>query len=145
MKRLKSILLILALSLCLAIPAWAASVATPAVDVPWNGGDRSQVGPITMHNGVLRYTGNSGIYILPGIMHRYTWTVALSAAPASASTTFHGSLDGIFWDILDTNTSVATMSMRHIVDKPVRYLRSNVADIGAGPATATITFSGMKD
>lgn len=79
--------------------------------------------------------------INPASAH-YTWTVTFkTAGPTSQTTNLEGSLDGVHYFTLDTSTSIAwtsdtvTGEMRHVVNKPVLWLRCNLAAVSIGSAT----------
>lgn len=63
----------------------------------------------------------------------YSWDVIITGGPASISVTLEGSLDGVNWFVLDTSTSTSN-ALRHVVDKPVRYLRANLGTLTGGAA-----------
>lgn len=57
-----------------------------------------------------------------GDITEYTWTIKYSAAPTAPDVRLQGSLDDITYFDLDTYTGT-TDTMRHVISKPVRYLR----------------------
>ena len=61
---------------------------------------------------------------------KHTWCTTIAGA-SSVSVTFQGSLDNVLWATLDTSTS-ATSECRHVVNKPVKYIRSVVGTLDAG-------------
>ena len=63
---------------------------------------------------------------------KHTWCTTISGA-SSVSITFQGSLDNTLWGTLDTSTS-ATSECRHVVNKPVKYIRAVVGTLDAGTA-----------
>lgn len=68
----------------------------------------------------------------------------VTGAPATVSCTLQGSLDGINWVVLATSSST-TGDMQHAVDKPVRWLRANLATLTGGTApTVTAWIAGVQ-
>jgi len=61
---------------------------------------------------------------------KHTWCTTIAGA-SSVSVTLQGSLDNSLWATLDTSTS-ATSECRHVVNKPVKYIRSVVGTLDAG-------------
>lgn len=60
---------------------------------------------------------------------KHTWCTTIVGG-SSVSVTFQGSLDNVLWATLDTSTS-ATSECRHVVNKPVKYVRSVVGTLTA--------------
>ena len=56
---------------------------------------------------------------------RWTWQVIFSGTITDAEIALEGSIDGSNWFELDFTTSTSN-EMRHVVNKPVRYIRANV-------------------
>lgn len=84
-------------------------------------------------------TGAGTGFSVNQMIHWYTWTVTFTtAAPTSQTTNLEGSLDNVHWFTLDTSTSVSYTSatyngeMRHVVYKPVLYLRCNLTTYTQG-------------
>jgi hypothetical protein len=153
MTRLRTIIISAVLVLCVVFSAYAATVDL-------TGQPDKERFKYTLHSAVSvadiavgTVTGISDTLILPKPMHRFTWSVGLSSAPATGAVTsyLYGALNAetpgtIIWDRLDTNTSVATGSIRHIVNKPVRYLKAEVLSTdGTAGRTITVEVLGMKD
>lgn len=61
---------------------------------------------------------------------KHTWCTTIAGA-SSVSVTFQGSLDSTLWVTLDTSTS-ATSECRHVVNKPVKYVRAVIGTLDAG-------------
>ena len=55
---------------------------------------------------------------------KHTWCTTIVGG-SSVSATLEGSLDNVLWATLDTSTS-ATSECRHVVNKPVKYIRGAV-------------------
>jgi hypothetical protein len=141
MKGLKRIFVFMAALVLLSVPVWAADVDVQAMKSGY-------VGPLTLHNQATPQYGDSDVYILPSPVQRFTWTVAISNVVSTTSITLKGSIDGTVWDTLDTSTAVATQSIRHVVNKPVRYIKSNVGNVHSlhsGTPTVTVKFLGLID
>ena len=81
-----------------------------------------------------------GIMPMP---HRYTWHLIVGGTGSFTSYTVNleGSLDGTNWAQLDQSTNAAG-EMRHVVNKPVRYIRANVVAnvVASGVPTLTVIF-----
>lgn len=60
---------------------------------------------------------------------KHTWCTTIVGG-SSVSVTFQGSLDNVLWATLDTSTS-ATSECRHVVNKPVKYIRAVVGTLTA--------------
>lgn len=76
---------------------------------------------------------------------RIAWEVLFGTVGNVVSHTIllEGSLDGTNWFTLDTYTTVAN-TFRHVVDKPVRYLRAKVNALNltiSTSTTITVSFS----
>lgn len=76
---------------------------------------------------------------------RIAWDVLLGtpANISSMSILLEGSLNGVDWFTLDTYTTVAN-TLRHIVDKPVRYLRANISAIAINTDTDSTVEVGIS-
>jgi hypothetical protein len=61
---------------------------------------------------------------------KHTWCTTTSGA-GSVSVTLQGSLDNTLWVVLDTSTSTSS-ECRHVVNKPVKYIRGVVGTLDAG-------------
>ena len=60
---------------------------------------------------------------------KHTWCTTIVGG-SSVSVTFEGSLDNVLWATLDTSTST-TSECRHVVNKPVKYVRATVGTLTA--------------
>lgn len=69
-------------------------------------------------------TGDGPVLNLGNVYTKFTWYTVITGG-SSVSITLQGSLDGTNWYTLDTSTS-ATSEMRHVVNKPVLYLKTNL-------------------
>lgn len=86
----------------------------------------------------------SNTYALPSAMSRFTWTTQYSGAATSSTVLLQGSLDNSNWYTIDTST---TAEMRHVTNKPVKYLRAYLSDkqLTATHNGATASVIGMKN
>ena len=92
--------------------------------------------------------GNSGVEV--GIVvstgygylpHRHTWKTTIAGGPTSIQVDLEGSIDGSTWSQIDTSTAVAG-ELRHIVNKPVRFVRAKLVAIAGGASpTATVDYA----
>jgi len=60
---------------------------------------------------------------------KHTWTVVSDASESNLTVKLEGSIDNSNWFELDSYSGTAD-TMRHIVNKPVRYIRFNVTSMG---------------
>ena len=60
---------------------------------------------------------------------KHTWTVVSDASGSNLTVKLEGSIDNSNWFELDSYSGTAD-TMRHIVNKPVRYIRFNVTSMG---------------
>jgi hypothetical protein len=106
---------------------------------------------VTLLNNVTA-TGASDSYALPVVSGqvppRLTWVVTFkTAAPTAQTTNLEGSLDNVNWYTLDSSTNLDYTSdtvsgeMLHITNKPVKFVRANLATYTAGSnAGVTVKF-----
>ena len=71
-----------------------------------------------------------------------TWQINSNSSGTAHDVRLQGSLDGSNWFDLDTSNTTGN-ELRFVVDKPVRYLRVNVA--GMGDATEISVKALLKD
>lgn len=91
-------------------------LTTPAISA-----DRT--GVITLTSNQIA-TGDGTVINLGNVFTKHTWYTVVTGG-SSVSITLQGSLDGTNWYVLDTSTS-ATSEMRHVVNKPVIYIKTNL-------------------
>jgi hypothetical protein len=86
-------------------------------------------------------TGSGDVYALPVStkMPNITWSVNFkTAAPTAQTTNLEGSVDNVNWYTLDSSTNLDYTSdtqsgeMLHVVNKPVKYVRANLANYTGG-------------
>jgi hypothetical protein len=73
------------------------------------------------------------------LLSKHTWEIVVTGGPANETTNLEGSINGTTWYILDTSNTV-TAEMRHVVNKPVRYVRGNCTVLPSG--TVTVRYMG---
>jgi len=73
---------------------------------------------------------------------KHTWTVVSDASESNLTVKLEGSLDNSNWFELDSYSGTAN-TMRHIVNKPVRYIRFNVTSMGDA-TSITLRYFGMR-
>jgi methyl coenzyme M reductase beta subunit len=66
-----------------------------------------------------------------GIPGTYSWDIIITGGPSAVTVNLEGSDDGTNWFTVDTSTSTSS-ALRHVVDKPVRFLRANLATLTGG-------------
>lgn len=98
--------------------------------------------------------GSSAVYGLRttlsgSIPGRMTWTTAVTGTPTAFTIDLEGSIDGTTYEILDTSdqtTNTAGTEMRHVINKPVKYLRVTLSNLAGGTAptiSATVMPAGV--
>ena len=70
---------------------------------------------------------------------KHTWEIVVSGAPTALQVDLEGSLDATNWYTLDSST-ITTSEMRHLVNKPVKYIRANLTTLSGG-TTPKVTVS----
>jgi len=73
---------------------------------------------------------------------KHTWTQMNDASSTAPEIKIEGSLDGSNWFELDKSTAIGS-EMRHIANKPVRYIRFNVTSMGDA-TSITLRYFGMR-
>jgi len=73
------------------------------------------------------------------LLSKHTWEIVVTGAPANETTLLEGSINGTTWYTLDTS-NITTSEMRHVVNKPVRYVRGNCTVLPGG--TLTVRYMG---
>lgn len=73
------------------------------------------------------------------LLSKHTWEIVVTGGPANETTNLEGSINGTTWYVLDTS-NITTSEMRHIVNKPVRYVRGNCTVLPSG--TVTVRYMG---
>jgi hypothetical protein len=68
-----------------------------------------------------------------------TWQVLYNGTPLSSSVNLEGSIDGVNYFVLDSTASTAS-EMRHIINKPVLYVRCNATALTGNTSTLTCSF-----
>jgi len=97
---------------------------------------------MTMDLGTFTATGaGSSVDTLTGF-DKWTWVIITDASATSATVRLEGSIDNEYWFALDEWTGTGN-TMRHVVNKPVRYVRANVVDMGDA-TSITVKAFGMR-
>ena len=73
---------------------------------------------------------------------KHTWTVVSNASSSNLTVKLEGSLDNSNWFELDSYSGTAN-TMRHAVNKPVRYIRFNITSMGDA-TSITLRYFGMR-
>jgi len=73
------------------------------------------------------------------LLSKHTWEIVVTGAPANETTLLEGSINGTTWYTLDTS-NITTSEMRHVVNKPIRYVRGNCTVLPGG--TVTVRYMG---
>ena len=103
--------------------------------VPYNTSLLTLLNAVT---GVTTGTSNNLSYLLS----KHTWTIVVTGAPTSMTVNLQGSIDNSTWYTIDTSTTL-TSEMRHVVNKPILYVRADLTDL-AGGTTPTVTIKQMS-
>ena len=74
-------------------------------------------------------TGVKGTNDLVTGMSKHTWHILTDASASNITVKLQGSIDNSNWFDLDEYTGTAN-TMRHVVNKPVRYIRFNCTSMG---------------
>jgi len=74
---------------------------------------------------------------------KHTWTFTSNASSSAPTVKLQGSLDNSNWFDLDEYSGTDD-TMRHVVNKPVRYIRFNVTSMGDA-TSITLRYFGMRD
>lgn len=82
-------------------------------------------------------TGTGSETTFSTLICNHTWTVKTTGTPTSVTVLLEGSLDNTDFFTLDTSNEL-TIGMRHIKDKCVKYIRSNITTLSGG-STPTVT------
>jgi hypothetical protein len=81
-------------------------------------------------------TGDGTVRNLGNVYTKHTWYTVVTGG-SSVSITLQGSLDGTNWFTLDTSTST-TSEMRHVVNKPIMYLKTNLGTFSGTSISAYV-------
>jgi len=89
-------------------------------------------------------TGAGSTVDLAHIFDKHTWQMTLTGSPTGVDVTLQGSIDDSNWFELDRTTSTSA-EMRHVVNKPVRYVRGYVTTLSGGTSpTVTVKSCHVK-
>ncbi|RLG47479.1 MAG: hypothetical protein DRN92_03130 [Thermoproteota archaeon] len=93
-------------------------------------------------NITVRATGTTSTIDSVTGFEKHTWTQTNDASSSAPEIKIEGSLDGSNWFELDTSTAIGS-EMRHVVNKPVRYIRFNVVSLGDA-TSITLRYYGFR-
>ena len=96
---------------------------------------------ITLLNAVTS-TGAGTSYWLGFLPSNHTWDIAFTGTASTVSVKLQGSIDNSSWFDLDTSTSTTASTMRHVVNKPVNYIRANLVTFTNGTTMTVKSMSG---
>ena len=88
-------------------------------------------------------TGNgTDVYLLPAVMKSFTWQcVVASGTATNVTASLMGSIDNATYVVLDT-TELAGGDIRHVVNKPVRYLKAYIPILTGSSPGVTLNVMG---
>lgn len=69
----------------------------------------------------------------------WTWMILTDASASAATVDLEGSIDGSNWFALDSWSGTGN-TLRHVVNKPVRYIRAVVSDMGDATSISVKVF-----
>lgn len=96
---------------------------------------------LTLLNAVL-VTGAGASNNLKFLCSQMSWEIVIIGAPTAVQVDLEGSINNSTWYSLDSSTTL-TSEMRHVVNKPVNFIRGNLITLTAGTApTVTVRFLG---
>ncbi|MDP2362896.1 MAG: hypothetical protein Q8M94_03900 [Ignavibacteria bacterium] len=96
---------------------------------------------LTLLNAVTG-TGAGVSNTLKALFGKMTWEIVVTGDPTVVQVDLEGSINNSTWYALDSSTTL-TSEMRHVVNKPVNYVRANLITLTAGTApTVTVRFLG---
>lgn len=74
--------------------------------------------------------------VVTNFTHMVTWG---GTVPTNTVVRLEGSIDGVNWATLDSQTVTATNSIYFVTGKPVRYIRGNYVSKSGGDGTTSVT------
>ena len=78
----------------------------------------------------------SGRMLLP---YNWTWSILQRGTTfATIQVDLEGSIDQVNWFQLDSDTAVAAFALRHVVYKPVRFIRAHLVAATGGDGTSNV-------
>ena len=98
---------------------------------------------ITLLNAVTS-TGAGTAYWLGFLPVNHTWQVAYTGTATAIDVKLQGSIDNSTWFDLDTYDTASTPTMRHVVNKPINYIRANLATFTNGSTMTIKSMSGSN-
>ena len=71
---------------------------------------------------------------------KWTWQIITDASATACTVKLQGSIDGTNYFDLDEWSGTGN-TMRHVIDKPVRYIRAYVSDMGDASSISVKVFA----
>ena len=96
---------------------------------------------ITLLNGVTS-AGAGTSYWLGFLPVNHTWQVIYTGTASVLDIKLQGSVDNSNWFDLDTYDTASSPTMRHVVNKPVSYIRANLVTFTNGTTMTVKSMSG---
>lgn len=96
---------------------------------------------ITLLNAVTS-TGAGTSYWIGFLPSNHTWQTIFTGTASAVDVKLQGSIDDSNWFDLDTNTSTTSGVMRHVVNKPVNYIRGYLTTFTNGTTMTVKSMSG---
>jgi len=96
---------------------------------------------VTLLDGVTS-TGAGTAYWLGFLPVNHTWQVIYTGTASVVDVKLQGSIDNSNWFDLDTYDTASSPTMRHIVNKPVNYIRANLITFTNGTTMTVKSMSG---
>lgn len=87
-------------------------------------------------------TGAGTAYWLGFLPSNHTWEVSYTGTASAVDVKLQGSIDNSSWFDLDTYDTASTPTMRHVVNKPVNYIRANLVTFTNGTTMTVKSMSG---
>jgi len=96
---------------------------------------------ITLLDGVTS-TGAGTSYWVGFLPVNHTWQVIYTGTASAIDVKLQGSIDDSNWFDLDTYDTASSPTMRHVVNKPVNYIRGNLVTFTNGSTMTVKSMSG---
>jgi hypothetical protein len=98
---------------------------------------------ITLLNAVTS-AGAGTSYWLGFLPTNHTWQVIYTGTATVVDVKLQGSMDDSNWFDLDTYDTASSPTMRHVVNKPVNYIRANLVTFTNGTTMTIKSISGSN-
>lgn len=96
---------------------------------------------ITLLDGVTS-AGAGTSYWLGFLPVNHTWQVIYTGTASAIDVKLQGSVDNSNWFDLDTYDTASSPTMRHVVNKPINYIRANLVTFTNGTTMTVKSMSG---